>query len=305
MIEIKTKRTGKVIFISDEDLDMADWGWSVSTVGYAYNQRVGLMHRIILARKLGRELLDGEETDHKNRIRHDNQRENLRLSTSSQNKINRPLQSNNTSGYRGVDYSKRHNKWTARIKINGKYTHIGSYESAELAAAAYDKVAKEMQGEFFIGNGMDSETVNSVVVPQKKIKPKRDSNIPTGVYFNKITKKWFAEISRNNKRKKLGHFDTMEEAGLAYAKAAKNIDDLESIQYQKIDIHQNNTSGYRYIYYEATSKKPKKWRVIIRINGKPTSAGRHATLEEAIIARDAKLAEMKEEESLQIKAKSS
>lgn len=48
------------------------------------------------------------------------------------------LRSTNTSGYRGVCWDKRHNKWKSLINYNGKAYSLGSYSTAELAAKAYN-----------------------------------------------------------------------------------------------------------------------------------------------------------------------
>ncbi len=47
------------------------------------------------------------------------------------------LQSNNTTGYRGIRQAKS-GKWVARINHNGKLVHIGTFETKELGAKAYD-----------------------------------------------------------------------------------------------------------------------------------------------------------------------
>ena len=51
----------------------------------------------------------------------------------------RVLSKNNTSGYRGVSFSKIYNKWYSRIMANSKHIFIGRYETALEAAIAYDK----------------------------------------------------------------------------------------------------------------------------------------------------------------------
>ena len=51
--------------------------------------------------------------------------------------IQQTLQSNNTVGYRGV--SKNGKKFAAYIIIDGKKTHIGTYETTKEAAIAYDR----------------------------------------------------------------------------------------------------------------------------------------------------------------------
>ena len=50
----------------------------------------------------------------------------------------RILQSNNTSGYKGVSFEKRRNTWAAKISVKNKHIRIGTYQSALEAAKAYD-----------------------------------------------------------------------------------------------------------------------------------------------------------------------
>lgn len=81
----------------------------------------------------------------------DNTRDNLRIATESENASNlHRLLKNNTSGYRGVSFSKRHktNPWMARIKKDGKLKHLGYFKNAEGATQAFDKAAKDLFGDF-------------------------------------------------------------------------------------------------------------------------------------------------------------
>jgi hypothetical protein len=89
-----------------------------------------------------------KEIDHIDRNRLNNIWSNLRECTSSENKANRTKQSNNTSGYKGVSWHKRANKFRAKIQFQKKPIHIGLFTSAEEAAAAYNTKAKELYGEF-------------------------------------------------------------------------------------------------------------------------------------------------------------
>jgi len=74
--------------------------------------------------------------DHINRLTGDNRISNLREVTYSENQQNTLLQSNNTSGYRGVVWDKKKRRWKAHIKLNGKRHHLGSFITAEVAHEA-------------------------------------------------------------------------------------------------------------------------------------------------------------------------
>lgn len=102
-----------------------------------------------------RALLDspsGVEVDHKNRDGLDNRRSNLRLATRSQNTANSPHRANGMSGYRGVTFQRPYRRWAASIESQGCRIHLGNYATAEEAALAYDKGAREVFGEFAYQN---------------------------------------------------------------------------------------------------------------------------------------------------------
>ena len=95
------------------------------------------VHRVIWIEANG-PIPDGYVVDHINRDKSDNRLCNLRLLTTSQNGQNsdKPLR-NNSSGVRGVSWSKTRNKWRAAIKHDGVSRHIGLYKTLEEAEAAY------------------------------------------------------------------------------------------------------------------------------------------------------------------------
>lgn len=75
-----------------------------------------------------------------------NRLENLRLATASQNQRNRKLSENNTSGAKGV--SKIGNRYAARIRVDGKNKHLGTFGTLNEAADAYKAAAEDLFGEF-------------------------------------------------------------------------------------------------------------------------------------------------------------
>lgn len=105
-------------------------------------ERTIMMHRQILR------LLSGEVCDHRNGIRTDNRRVNLRRCTYAENAMNGCMQKNNTSGYKGVSWHKDNRRWSAHIQDKGKSVHLGSFFCLIKAARAYDEAAKERFGEF-------------------------------------------------------------------------------------------------------------------------------------------------------------
>jgi hypothetical protein len=87
--------------------------------------------------------------DHINRDKKDNRICNLRRSTYIQNTHNVSRRVSNTSGFKGVSFIKRTGRWVARISLNSKNIHLGSFDTPHEAHAAYCKKGKELRGEFF------------------------------------------------------------------------------------------------------------------------------------------------------------
>ncbi len=83
------------------------------------------------------------EIDHIDRNGLNNQRNNLRPANRSQSNMNKGLQSNNTTGYKGVCFNKKAQKYTARICINKERIHLGYFDTAIEAAYTYDQHYRE------------------------------------------------------------------------------------------------------------------------------------------------------------------
>lgn len=133
--------------VDDEDYEwLRLYEWQVSkdkcVKTHAPGMKGKLIHRLILNAP------EHLEVDHIDGNRLNNQRSNLRLATSSQNKMNRGPRKDNTSGYKGVSWHSQRLKWTARVKAGQKYIHLGLFDSKEAAALAYNATARQLHGEY-------------------------------------------------------------------------------------------------------------------------------------------------------------
>jgi len=114
--------------------------------GYIY---IGINRKRYRAHRLAWLYVYGEfpanQIDHINEIKDDNRIVNLRVATNLENQHNvSSLQTNNTSGFRGVFWRKNRKKWKAIIYLNGKQKHLGHFDTAEEAYESYLKVKKEL-----------------------------------------------------------------------------------------------------------------------------------------------------------------
>lgn len=82
--------------------------------GYAYNRKIGKLHRFIMNPS------DDMVVDHINHNKLDNRTSNLRICTSQQNSMNINVRCDNSSGTTGVWFSNPRNRWVAEICVNGK-----------------------------------------------------------------------------------------------------------------------------------------------------------------------------------------
>ena len=84
--------------------------------------------------------VDGDKTN--------NNLDDLRLCSYSQNGGHRKKQANASSIFKGVDFHKKANKWRARIEIDGRKKYLGLFLDEKEAAQAYNEKAKELFKEF-------------------------------------------------------------------------------------------------------------------------------------------------------------
>jgi len=159
MIKIELTQ-GQYALIDDDDLEKVGSGWYamfVESVGSYYAMRHKGKGLETMAKAVMAPVPRGLCVDHINHDTLDNRRQNLRIATRAQNQHNKRINKNNTSGYKGVSWSARLNKWQAGIRFKNKNIHIGYYYDPEFAARKYDEKARQLFGEFAFLNFPDQE----------------------------------------------------------------------------------------------------------------------------------------------------
>jgi len=105
------------------------------------------VHRIIFFMHYGYD--PDSHIDHRDCDKLNNRPENLRPASDQQNAGNvLRMYAHNTSGVRGVSWNTRSRKWHAQIKLFGKQTYLGRFDTKEEAAAVYAEAAKKHFREF-------------------------------------------------------------------------------------------------------------------------------------------------------------
>lgn len=106
-----------------------------------------LAHRLIWEMHHG-PIPEGYTVDHEDTDQSNNRIGNLRLALHEENCRNRRKPSNNSSGYKGVSWSKSAGKYEARIKTNGKQQVLGYFKDPKEAHVAYCNAAKIEHAQF-------------------------------------------------------------------------------------------------------------------------------------------------------------
>lgn len=156
-IKIPNKLASRPCFVDDQDYELVkSFHWMASsgskrdknflyacTSGGGRNKKTSVkMHRLIMS------VPHGMVVDHIDGDGLNNRRSNLRVCTRSENSRNQRKSSNNTTGFKGVYWLPRDNRFLAKLFVNGKSKQVGSFMTAIEAAKAYNEAAKKYYGEF-------------------------------------------------------------------------------------------------------------------------------------------------------------
>lgn len=145
---------GKFALVDDADYErviaMGSWqlhtnGCAAKKVRYYENKKISSvlrMHRFIT------DAPKDMVVDHKNGNRLDNRKCNLRICTQAENRRNSLKSRNNATGYKGVTFNVKNQKYVSQIGVNYKHLYLGSFICPIEAARAYNAAAIIHYGEF-------------------------------------------------------------------------------------------------------------------------------------------------------------
>ena len=114
------------------------------------NEKQIFNHRIIYAIHNSVTDFNGKIIDHIDANSQNNDPQNLRLVTSSENQLNCRMPKNNTSGHKNIRIHKKNKSYYCAIRIRGKDNWLGSFKTLEEALQARGRFVEKMKLE--LGN---------------------------------------------------------------------------------------------------------------------------------------------------------
>jgi hypothetical protein len=219
------------------------------------------------------------------------------------NPINSILPHHNKSGYRGVCWDNTWKRWSANIRRPGdKQEHLGTFDSKEMAARAYDTAARKYLGERAKLNFPD-EHIEVV----KKRREKVGISGYQGIEWHGNKRRWIVRISKEGKQIYVGQFPDLEQAARMQDSAKRYyLGDSATLNFPSEDPAPYSTprerptpshsSQYRGVSWD---KSKSKWAAAISAQGRNISIGRFTSEETAARAYDAAARKYHGEEAFQ------
>lgn len=205
---------GEEIFVDDEDYERVnqhtwfkDYSHNTRMIGTFLPDR----KRISLTNFIKEKSFQKEKSNNFTKDNLSNKRNHSRWSRPSYKSI---------SKYKGVTWRKNRKKWIAFIKVDEKSKYLGSYNSEDEAAIAYNNAVMEYWG----GNGYlnkigkDERTHRDYTTYKDRQKRRNKRTEYYGVFLNK--NKIGARINYRKNEFFIGNFNDKEQAALAFNKCS-------------------------------------------------------------------------------------
>jgi hypothetical protein len=146
------------------------------------------------------------------------------------------------SGFYGVSAQRK--RWLAEIYYDSKQHNLGSFDTKQEAALAYDRQVRQ-RGE---DKPLNYESIRAaeeaavqaqaehILVHDMCAGPKQPKPRPPSGFYGVTAqrKQWHAQISYDSKKHRLGTFDTKQEAALAYDREARQCGKDKLLNYESI-----------------------------------------------------------------------
>jgi hypothetical protein len=222
-----------------------------------------------------------------------------------------------SSGFYGV-YASSGKRWQAQIHYDGKAHTLGTFDTKQEAALAYDRKARQCgkdkplnyenikaAKEAAVQAQAEHILVHDICAGPKQPKPRPPSGF-YGVSANK--KRCKAQIRYDSKMHNLGTFDTKQEAALAYDSRARQCGENKPLNCKSIKVAEDAAVQAHAVHilvhdmcagpkqpkprpasgFYGVSANKKRWQAQIRYDGKIHSLGCFDTKQEAALAYDNK-----------------
>ncbi|HIE4429971.1 TPA: HNH endonuclease [Burkholderia multivorans] len=122
---------------------------SVDAKGYV---TIRIDYKLLFAHRVAWLIVTGEwpifQIDHRDGDKSNNRFANLRTATNSQNQANIGLRAHNTSGIKGVSWSREKQKWEARFRCENRQYFVGYFNDIREARVAYQCAIEKYFGEY-------------------------------------------------------------------------------------------------------------------------------------------------------------
>lgn len=158
---------GRVAQVDDEDYKYLTENFSWCVSGKPGNEYVTMNGNSITMHRLIMSVPDGVDIDHKDHNGFNNQKENLRACSETQNMWN--MRPHKGRRFKGVHLRKDNSFYAAYIYQYGKRFHLGQYNTEVEAALAYNAAAILWRDEFACLNevdGIDNEEFRKHILSQ-------------------------------------------------------------------------------------------------------------------------------------------